>query len=94
VTHSGPLATGHLPADVLASTMESACENCVIHAARPGHRSGTRSESVGVRSTVVRFHVIGVQTVEEVPDRTLGCEHVKGHMLPLLRNDLAFAFRL
>ena len=45
------------------------------------------------RSTVVGFHVVGVQTVEEFADRPLGSEHVKGHMLPVLRNDLAFALR-
>jgi hypothetical protein len=39
------------------------------------------------------FHVVGAQTVEEFPDRPLGSEHVKGHMLPMLRNDLVFALR-
>lgn len=52
-----------------------------------------RGESLGARSTVVGFHVVGVQTVEEFPDRPLGSEHVKGHMLPMLRNDLVFALR-
>jgi hypothetical protein len=56
-------------------------------------RSIVRGESLGVRSTVVGFHVVGVQTVEEFPDRPLGSEHVKGHMLPMLRNDLVFALR-
>jgi hypothetical protein len=41
----------------------------------------------------VGFHVFGAQTVEELPDRPLGSEHVKDHMLPMLRNDLAFALR-
>lgn len=45
-------------------------------------------ESPGARSTVV-----GVQTVEEFPDRPPRSEHVKGHMLPMLRNDLVFALR-
>ena len=55
---------------------------------------GVRGESLGVRSTVVGFHVVGVQTVEEFPDRPLGSEHVKGHMLTVLRNDFVFALRL
>ena len=55
--------------------------------------SAVRDESLGARSTVVGFHVVGVQTVEELPDRPLGSEHVKGHMLPVLRNDLVFALR-
>ncbi len=57
------------------------------------HRPGVMGESPGVRSTVVGFHVVGAQTVEEFPYRPLGSEHVKGHMLPMLRNDLAFALR-
>jgi hypothetical protein len=55
---------------------------------------GVRGESLGVRSAVVGFHVVGVQTVEEIPDRPPGSEHVKGHMLTVLRNDLVFALRL
>jgi hypothetical protein len=51
-------------------------------------RWGVRDESPGARSTVV-----GVQTVEEFPDRPLGSEHVKSHVLPMLRNDLVFALR-
>jgi hypothetical protein len=51
-------------------------------------------ESLGVRSTVVGFRVVGVHTVEEFPDRPLGPEHVKGHMLTVLRNDFVFALRL
>ncbi len=47
-----------------------------------------------VRSTVVGFYVVGVQSVEEFPDRPLGSEHVKGHMLTVLRNDFVFARRL
>jgi hypothetical protein len=47
-----------------------------------------RDEPPGARSTVV-----GVQTAEEFPDRPLGSEHVKCHMLPMLRNDLEFALR-
>jgi hypothetical protein len=50
-----------------------------------------RSVSLGARSSVLGFRVVGVQPVEELPDRTLGSEHVKGHMLPMLRNDLVFA---
>jgi hypothetical protein len=45
------------------------------------------------RSTV-GFHVVGVQTVEEIRDRPLGSEHVKGHVRPVLRNDLVFELRL
>ena len=45
------------------------------------------------RSNVFELHVVGVQTVEELPDRPLGPEHVKGHMLPMLRDDLVFALR-
>jgi hypothetical protein len=52
-----------------------------------------RGESLGVPSTVVAFHMVGVQTVEEFPHRPLGSEHVKAHMLPMLRNDLVFALR-
>ena len=52
-----------------------------------------RGESLGARSPVVGFHVVGVQAVEEFPDRPLGSEHVKGRMLPMLRNDLVFALR-
>ena len=51
-------------------------------------------ESLGDRSTVVGFYVVGVQTVEEFPDRPLGSEHVKGHMLTVLRNDFMFALWL
>ena len=51
-------------------------------------------DKLGVRSTVVGFHVIGVQIVEEFPDRPFGSEHVKGHMLTVLRNDFVFALRL
>ena len=51
-------------------------------------------ESLGVRSTVVGFPVVGVQAVEEFPDRPLGSEHVKGHMLTVLRDDFVFALRL
>jgi hypothetical protein len=36
--------------------------------------------------------VVGVQAVEELPDRPLGSEHVKGYMLPMVRNDFVFAF--
>jgi hypothetical protein len=57
-------------------------------------RLDARGESLGVRSTVVGFHVVGVQTVEEFPDRPLGSEHVKGHMLTVLRNYFVFALRL
>ncbi len=35
----------------------------------------------------------GTRTVEELPDRPFGSEHVKGRMLPMLRNDLALALR-
>jgi hypothetical protein len=38
--------------------------------------------------------VAGIQTVEEFRDRLLGPEHVKGHMLTVLRNDFVFALRL
>ena len=62
---------------------------CLVGGVTPSRALG--GESLGVRSTVVGFHVVGVQTVEEFPDRPLGSEHVKGHMLPMLRNDLAFA---
>lgn len=58
-----------------------------------GHEAGVRGESLGARSTVVGFHVVGVQTAKEFPDRLLGSEHVKGRMLPMLRNDLVFALR-
>jgi hypothetical protein len=34
------------------------------------------------------------RTVEEFPYRPLGSEHVKGHMLPMLRNDLMFTLRV
>jgi hypothetical protein len=37
--------------------------------------------------------VVGVQTVEEFADRPLGPEHVTGHVLPVLRDDLEFALR-
>jgi hypothetical protein len=57
-------------------------------------RSGIGGESLGARSTAVGFQAVGVQSVEEFADRPLGSEHVKGHMLPVLRNDLVFAFRL
>jgi hypothetical protein len=40
--------------------------------------------SLGTRSAVVGFRVVGVQTVEELPDRPLGSEHVNGHMLSML----------
>jgi hypothetical protein len=60
---------------------------------RAAHQVGVRGESLGVRSTVVGLHVVGVQTVEEFPDRPPGSEHVKGDMLPVLRNDLVFALR-
>ena len=64
---------------------------CRAHASesRP-HVSG---ESLGARSTVVDFHVVGVQTVEEVADRPLGSEHVNGDVLPVLRDDLVFPLR-
>ena len=55
---------------------------------------GVRGESLGVRSTVVGFQVVGVQTVEEFPDRPLGSEYVKDDMLTVLRNDIVFALRL
>lgn len=55
--------------------------------------AGVRGESLGARSTVVGFHVVGVQTAKEFPDRLLGSEHAKGRMLPMLRNDLVFALR-
>jgi hypothetical protein len=55
---------------------------------------GVRGESPGVRSTVAGFHLAGIHTVEEFPDRPLGSEHVKGHMLTVLRNDFEFALRL
>jgi hypothetical protein len=51
-------------------------------------RAGVRDESPGAHSTIV-----GLQTIEEFPDRPLGSEHVKGHMLPMLRHDLVFALR-
>ena len=57
------------------------------------YRSGVRCESLGARSPVVGFHVVGVQAVEEFRDCPLGSEHVKGHMLPVLRNNLVFALR-
>ena len=56
-------------------------------------RAGVRGESLGVRSTVVGLHVVGVKTVEEFPDCPPGSEHVNGDMLPVLRNDLVFALR-
>ncbi len=59
----------------------------------PGSGRPTGGESLGVRSTVAGFHVVGVQIVEEFPDRSLGSKHVKGHMLTVLRNDFAFALR-
>jgi len=37
--------------------------------------------------------VVGVQNVEEFPDRPLGSEYVKGRVLTMLRNDLVFALR-
>src|SRR5579871_1697111 len=40
------------------------------------------------------WRTVGIQTVEEVRNRPLGSEHVKSDMLPMLRNDLAFALRL
>jgi hypothetical protein len=55
---------------------------------------GVRGESLRVRSTVVGFHVVGVHTVEEFPDRLLGSEHVKGRTLTVPRNDFVFAFRI
>lgn len=50
--------------------------------------------SLGARSPVVGIHVVGVQTVEEFPDRPLGSEHVKGPHAARLRNDLVLALRL
>ena len=44
--------------------------------------------------TVIGFHVVGVQTAEEFPNRPLGSEHVNGHMLTVLRNDFVFVRRL
>ena len=43
---------------------------------------------------MVGFHVVGVHIVEEFPDRPLGSEHVKGHVLTVPRNDLLFALRI
>ena len=40
-----------------------------------------------------RAPLVAVQTVEELADRLLGPEHVKGHVRPVLRDDLAFALR-
>lgn len=57
-------------------------------ARRNGRERELGDESPGARSTVV-----GVQAVEEFPDRPPRSEHVKGHMLPMLRNDLVFALR-
>jgi hypothetical protein len=54
---------------------------------------GGRGQSLGVRSTV-GFCVVGVQTVQEFPDRSLGSEHVEDHMLTVPSNDFVFVLWL
>jgi hypothetical protein len=76
----------------VAVTSAASGNVCLVGGVTPSRALG--GESLRVRSTVVGFHVVGVQTVEEFPDRPLGSEHVKGHMLTVLRNDFVFALRL
>ena len=92
--HGDHCLAGQAPWAELCVVVPSAASGnvCLVGSVTPSR--ALEGESLGVRSTVVGFQVVGVQTVEEFADRPLGSEHVKGHMLTVLRNDFVFALRL
>src|SRR6478672_8605039 len=57
-------------------------------------RSAFRGGSLGAGATFVGCPGGGLQSVEEVADRALGTEHVTSRVLPVLRDDGAFALGL
>ena len=59
------------------------------------HEPGDMGRSLGARQlAVVRFRALDVHRVEELSSCPFGPEHVKGRVLPVLRNDRVFALGL
>ena len=59
------------------------------------HSGCPRTDDGGGRyPSVVGFRVLDVQPIEELLSCPFGPQHVKGRVLPVLRNDFVFAFGL
>ena len=53
-----------------------------------------KADTGGRYPSAVGFRVLEVQPIEELLSCPFGLQHVKGRVLPVLRNDLVFALGL